>query len=1329
MSPANHHVKRRRRGGNVAFPTAFVALVLASLAPAAPKSAAPRQVFSDDFEADAPGPQWSRQSGSWTIIDRALYCMGPGIMVCRTPLPRNVRVEYDCMSKEPCDMTLLLGKTKVDSRLDGYFFGFGSMANTVNKLMIGKRQVAADTKHLPIAGQWHHVVVEKRGRFLTMWIDGEKSLSACDFKEATRTGRYWGFYVWTKAKFDNVKAFELPADAVQEPQEPQPKVKRFFSFANDALNGKPAGLEAIEGNRCSVKVVDFPNTIYGRSRRGPTTVQDRCVELRSGGWGSAHVAGMRAEFEPVSSGFVELDVMAASEALNGGRVQLLSTDGAALAAFGWDDDGRYFNLGPDGRRALDCRVGFPHRSTKTLIRQQAGRWLTLRIDFDAKAGEYDAALLGYYTRMTNSPRSKSPDELCNRLVLAANLPFRQRGQVAMVALTTGTRSHLLVDNLVVFGPAGPHTINGKDRRSPAADLLGLKFEPRRDPFRMTIYSSRHCNFRKGPKREQRTAAYKPFKEAGENWSRLMVRQARAEEMLRAHQRAAYYLDLAAKGDDALRTALDRARRARAKSNATLEAAYQAFAIAYTDQLNAQKLKALYGPAERKLTQRIAALEASNAKLAGVVYAHAANVPPLERCAAGGDLRNLVWRNGRYERDGVPAHVHTQETHVVWWQAHAGLERALDLPCCERAYRTTRGCKPGELNDLDHFRTYWGKYVDTRPYATYEIHTSYGAHDIWMTVPKWWIEQAAKQDPEVLFRGRDGKPLGLPEGKVWTKLGYQGPTSFLNYWHPQVLKLMEDTGREYGAFLAKEYPKRTISIIVGAEQIHAIYGNETGHNKSTRPVFVNYLKHTYGGDIARLNAAWGTKHRTFDEITPPPERAKKPSGVAYEFQRFRQDGYMNWVRTIARGFRESLGNVPLVNYYNITFGGIDRVVGFDMVKLFKTYDVNCYHTFHRPSWFPMSRCLDSLRKAYPGKALGRMEWAGSTTCPDMSDERAYLANGLGLQFCDMAWGLTYHSIWYGTMGGWAEGAHWTNPRLGNSVLRYSSSFIPLSIERCRALGRPAAEYPTVQPDVALLEVTSSFLNAIPDSLYWLGVRRAMGAAAAALEDAYINYGVLYEEPVLEGRQKLDGHQVVIVPAGICSPPQLADLLMAYVRRGGMLVLLGPCGLYDQYGKPDNRLLAAAFPGVEWHRSGRGWWISGNAKRYLRDAPKYGKSGRVLRTRMGLGTVVVFTDLTRPDRALLQSVIEPRVRRTYDVSDREHFQMVVREAPDCYYIYIVNMDWQQTREARVAFARPTSGVFDMGCGKPMPVPYSASDGATQFWVRLEPAEGTVLRVGKR
>ena len=454
----------------------------------------------------------------------------------------------------------------------------------------------------------------------------------------------------------------------------------------------------------------------------------------------------------------------------------------------------------------------------------------------------------------------------------------------------------------------------------------------------------------------------------------------------------------------------------------------------------------------------------------------------------------------------------------------------------------------------------------------------------------------------------------------------------------------------------------------------------------------------------------------------------PSGVAYDFQRFRQEGYMAWVRTIASGFKETLGPVPLLSYFNITLGGIDRVVGFDLVALFNTYDVTCYHTFHRPSWFPMERCLDSLRKAYPGHGLGRMEWGASTTAPDLSDERCYLANGLALQFCDLAWGHTHHAYWYGTAHGWSEGCNWTEYRLGNAVLRYSSAYIPLTIERCRALGRPAIDHPTIQPDAAVLEVTSSFLNALPDSLYFLGVRRGMLIAARALEDLWVNYGFLYEEPVLEGRQDLKGYQTIVVPLGLCCPRKLAERLLGYVREGGTLVLLGLCGLYDRYGKPDNYLLGTVFPDVEWRRSGRGWWLSGRGTTGLKHAQRYGKFGRVLDTRVGLGRLVVFTDLTDLDAGLLRQTLDRSVGRTYDISDREHFQVVVRDAPDCWFMYIVNMDWRRAHEAKVTFHRASTGVLDMGCAKPTPVPHLTGNDSTAFWVRLTPAEGTVLRINK-
>jgi hypothetical protein len=1298
-----------------------------------------QQVFFDDFERDERGPDWTAQYGRWTILDAALYTVGPAVITCNKTLPRNVRVEYDCYSREPCDMSLLLCKGPGSNHTDGYFFGFGSEGNARNKVIRLRQEIAADTEHLPVPKQWHHVIVQKRGRFLEMWVDGEKSLSAYDFKEEEMSQRHWGFYVWTQAKFDNVRAVELPEEAGEEPPEVQPTVNEFFPFSDDEQGAAPAGLDTISGERCTVQVISFPNVIPGRDPTGPATAQDGCLALSSGGWGSTHLAGIRDHFEPIESGLVELDVMAPEEQSNGGTVQLLDEDRKVLATFGWDDQGHYYNYGPEGRMPLDCRVEFPHRSTQTLIRQQPGRWLTLRLEFDAEAGEYDAALLGYYTVRGDEAPGRDPDRMCNRMVLGSDLPFRELGRVAGVAIMTDAQARLLLDNLVVYGPVSAYTVNGKDRRLAAAELLDLGYGKRRDPFRLKVFSTRHLLTMKGVKPEEwpttehvtrkGTEAYKPFKEAGVEYSRLLVREARAQEALRTLRRAIYYLGAAGEPEAAVAQASEKAEEASAGAAAALERAYQAYAEAYADRLNAEKLREEYGPAQAGLTAALEKLEGANAALGGLVYAHSAEVAGLGRCAAGGDLREAVWREGHYELAGMPAHMHSQRVGP-FWQVHTGLEQVLELPCMMEAWRNTNDCEEGELGNYEHFGIWFGSYAESRPYATFAMMTSFGPHDIWMAIPQWWVEQKVKEDPDILFRDREGKPLGVPEGEVFADLeSHQGPHAFLNYWNPSVQRLMADTGREYGEFLAREYPGRTKSICIGGEQKQSIYGKETGFNPSAVAAFRQFLKEQYGNDIGRLNEAWGTEHTGFDEIGPPPEGGTEPSGIAYEFQRFRQEGYMDWVRAIGSGFREALGGVPLVSYYNITFGGIDRSYGFDMVPFFKTYDVNCYHTFHRQHWFPMSRCLDSLSKAYPGHALGRMEWAGSTTAPDMSDERCYLANGLSLQFCDMAWGMTFHSLWYGTMCGWSMGANWTDYRLGNAALRYSASYVPLSIERCRALGRPALEHPTIPPDVGLLEVTSSFYNGYPDSLYWLGVRRALTTVAVRLEELGINYGFLYEEPVLEGRQELTGCQAIVVPVGMCCPPRLREMLLDYVRDGGTLVLLGPCGIYDQYGKPDNQLMETAFPGVEWQRSGIGWAATGDTAKSLRPEAIYGQSGQMLRKRIGLGTLFLFTELKELDTELLGELIQRSVRRSYDRSDRENIQMVVREAPEGWYVYVVNMDWQETREAQVMLAMEADGVYDMGCEKPMRVPHRSAGGSTRFWVRLAPAEGTVLRVSRR
>jgi len=415
------------------------------------------------------------------------------------------------------------------------------------------------------------------------------------------------------------------------------------------------------------------------------------------------------------------------------------------------------------------------------------------------------------------------------------------------------------------------------------------------------------------------------------------------------------------------------------------------------------------------------------------------------------------------------------------------------------------------------------------------------------------------------------------------------------------------------------------------------------------------------------------------------------------------------------------------YLNIRYGGTDRKVGFDLTNMYRTLDIFTYHTYRRDDWRPHNRLLDSLQKAYPGTGTGVLEWsAAMARNSQLFDEDCYLANGLGMLSVSMAWGQTLHDMWYGTGVGAESGANWPEPRLGNCVLRSHSAFIPLMMARLRQMGRPALEHPTIPPDVALLEVTSSFYNAYPQDLYYLSPRRWMDMICPQLEPAGYNYGFLHERPLLEGRQSLEGIQTVIVPLGFCCPPELAELLLAWTGKGGNLVLLGPAGMDDQYGKPDNRLLRAALGYSGWTRGDGYVWQPEGA-----GTPAINQELRIYQGAHGQGRVTLMSDLSGafPMDALMEAVAErtaPTVR-----CDNRDFVVVVREAPDAYYLYAVNANARPLEgpgEAEITLRRPIVAAADMGLPTPVAVPTVQRGEETSFRLRLDRGEATVVRLTK-
>ena len=175
-------------------------------------------IFSDDFGREEVGKDWRIVRGKASIRNNALYLEGPaGINIKPSgdtaKLGRNLRVEYDAVSEDPGDLSLLLNVSNCGNGLDqfctatGYFFGIASQGNKVCKILaFGEQLAKADGPKLK-PGRKYHIVVEKRDGLMRIVIDGREVLRA-EGKKVVGAGSL-GFYVWTSAMIDNVKVYSL----------------------------------------------------------------------------------------------------------------------------------------------------------------------------------------------------------------------------------------------------------------------------------------------------------------------------------------------------------------------------------------------------------------------------------------------------------------------------------------------------------------------------------------------------------------------------------------------------------------------------------------------------------------------------------------------------------------------------------------------------------------------------------------------------------------------------------------------------------------------------------------------------------------------------------------------------------------------------------------------------------------------------------------------------------------------------------------------------------------------------------------------------------------
>ncbi|MBO7720916.1 MAG: beta-galactosidase trimerization domain-containing protein [Kiritimatiellae bacterium] len=432
------------------------------------------------------------------------------------------------------------------------------------------------------------------------------------------------------------------------------------------------------------------------------------------------------------------------------------------------------------------------------------------------------------------------------------------------------------------------------------------------------------------------------------------------------------------------------------------------------------------------------------------------------------------------------------------------------------------------------------------------------HDFPRNIPDWvpcWVgRQIEKCRQESLrWKARGAKrPVYEATTQWWRDHGNKtrwGDDSF-SYWgfeHPVKGEALK--------FMAATTDPKDIKEIV--ECFREVYGtvekfNRAANAKITKwedvdhdllasltfdpsPEYVNFLfwlRERYGGDVAKLNAAWKTEVRDFLEIPRELIDEKQLDGVyapSIDMQTFLEDAFVNQCKAIADGIH-----------------GVDPTIGlgFGASTLGNTF---C----------PASKHLDSV-----------CPYAGSMDIEMMRGQKhRFIGECIGIYGGrNVPAPLRRSQVWHGLLTGCNFGWFW------DACFNYGDA----SVDE-RRYGAMLETYLEIKRGPASLCLRSKRDNygirilVSRDSAHMNPLVAEMGAHhadgfARLVESLGLQYDSITQEQVAKNALAAEGVKILLLPyVQVLNPPEV-EKIKEFVAKGGMIVADARCGVYTRAGEP-------------------------------------------------------------------------------------------------------------------------------------------------------------------
>jgi len=605
------------------------------------------------------------------------------------------------------------------------------------------------------------------------------------------------------------------------------------------------------------------------------------------------------------------------------------------------------------------------------------------------------------------------------------------------------------------------------------------------------------------------------------------------------------------------------------------------------------------------------------------------------------------------------------------------------------------------------------FIKAHPDVKYlGLGTTFAAHR-GAAVSRGWFN-AHKDDPDVLLSGALGRAVvrdtACPQ---------------VNWWHPAVRAEV----RKQAVAAAKAVADRPEVLYLafaqeaGGPKVDTAKGRcAAGAGPHALKSFHAYLERRYGS-IERLNARWKTHYPSFDAVElqpkdPPGEGAVGPTPLRYWLARWRMASYMDWLKFIYDAFKEGAPDKPVMSSINRM-----RV---DAARLFEHADIVGFHSGYPEQWVYASLIQSMRRFAGKEKSMGQFEttWACQGTRGRPGDERVQRAGLVGHAYRMALHDMHVQHFWYAYTGQpymLFYNGNWFTPSTDALAYRYSAGGMRVAVENLRRLGEVFTSTRKAETKILMIYWTTTNYQGCGG-----GSRRDEIAMWELLGRNNIEHEFLPEEFIDRGRAKLRNYDVVILPFAPYMTKRTAARLIDWTRRGGTLIALGPCGVYDELGFPTGKLMKKLFgfvPNATGPLSrGAAVWRGEKLDGNLMCIRPFGK-GTAVYVKHELRDTL--RERRQAERILVDAILKKAER--FAVCAGNRLQLFLRrDASGKRFLFAYNQSPREIVSDRVILAARCSSVVDVAVPGAFPVPLQIVRGRTEFAVTLAPGQLAVFEI---